>query len=127
MYGWLYTGDLAQIDNDGYFYIIDRKKDMINVGGYNVYPREVEEVLFAHNNILEVAIVGVPDVHFGEAVHAYIVPKGDLLTEEDVRDYCTQHLVKYKIPTVIVFMDELPKNTTGKILRRSLKQSIKSL
>lgn len=123
--GWLYTGDLAQMDDDGYFYIVDRKKDMINVGGYNVYPREVEEVLFAHNNILEVAVVGVPDVNLGEAVHAYIVPKEDSLTEEDIRDYCTQHLVKYKIPTVIVFMDELPKNTTGKILRRSLKQSIK--
>jgi len=124
--GWLYTGDLAKMDEEGYFYIVDRKKDTIIVGGYNVYPREVEEVLFTHNDIVEVTVIGVPDVTFGEAVHAFIVSKRESLTVEEVRDFCAKHLAKYKIPTIIEFIDELPKNTTGKILRRSLRDRVSS-
>ncbi|KEK12792.1 fatty acid--CoA ligase family protein [Lysinibacillus fusiformis] len=123
--GWLYTGDLARVDDEGYFYIVDRKKDMIIVGGFNVYPREVEEVLFAHNNIVEAAVVGFPDPNLGEAVHAYVVLKEvAATTTEDLLSYCGKHMVKYKVPKVIEIMDELPKNTTGKILRRSLKEKV---
>ncbi|MDN7228642.1 fatty acid--CoA ligase family protein [Planococcus liqunii] len=119
--GWLYTGDLARVDEEGYFYIVDRKKDMIIVGGYNVYPREVEEVLFAHPGVVEAAVVGLPDPNFGEEVHAYVVLKDDALTVEDLRAYCAEHLAKYKVPKHFEVLEELPKNTTGKILRRSLK------
>ncbi|MFJ7668197.1 fatty acid--CoA ligase family protein [Lysinibacillus sp. NPDC097195] len=123
--GWLYTGDLAKVDDEGYFYIVDRKKDMILVGGYNVYPREVEEVLFAHDNVVEAAVVGYPDPNFGEAVHAYIVLKEvAATTTDDILAYCAQHMVKYKVPKVVEILDELPKNTTGKILRRSLKAKV---
>jgi len=123
--GWLYTGDLAKRDENGYFYIVDRKKDMIIVGGYNVYPREVEEVLFDHRDIVEAAIVGVPDANFGEAVHAFIVLKDGVA--EDVAGleaYCAARLAKYKVPTQFEFLKELPKNATGKILRRSLKDQV---
>ncbi|OEB99842.1 long-chain fatty acid--CoA ligase [Lysinibacillus sphaericus] len=123
--GWLYTGDLAKVDDEGYFYIVDRKKDMIIVGGYNVYPREVEEVLFAHDNIVEAAVVGYPDPNFGEAVHAYIVLKEvAATTTDDILAYCAKHMVKYKVPKVVEILDELPKNTTGKILRRTLKEKV---
>lgn len=121
--GWLYTGDLAKKDEEGYFYIVDRKKDMIIVGGFNVYPREVEEVLFTHNNIIEAAVVGFPDSDFGEAVHAFVVLKDvTKTTTDDILAYCAKHMVKYKVPKVIKIVDEIPKNTTGKILRRSLKE-----
>ncbi|MER2191608.1 MAG: fatty acid--CoA ligase family protein [Solibacillus sp.] len=121
--GWLYTGDLAKQDEEGYFYIVDRKKDMIIVGGFNVYPREVEEVLYAHPNVVEAAVVGFPDKDFGEAVHAYVVLKDQTMTVEALRAYCAEHIVKYKVPSVIEVLDELPKNTTGKILRRTLRDS----
>ncbi|MFJ5772033.1 fatty acid--CoA ligase family protein [Psychrobacillus sp. NPDC093180] len=120
--GWLYTGDLARQDEEGYFYIVDRKKDMIIVGGYNVYPREVEEVLFEHPSIIEAAVVGVPDPTFGEEVLAFVVKKDPSLTEQQLLEYCSEKLAKYKIPKRIEFLEELPKNTTGKILRRSLKE-----
>ncbi len=120
--GWLYTGDLAKKDEEGYFFIVERKKDMIIVGGYNVYPREVEEVLFSHPNVIEAAVVGFPDPNLGEAVHAYVVLKEKSTTEEELLQYCTEHVVKYKVPKVIEILDELPKNSTGKILRRSLKE-----
>lgn len=123
--GWLYTGDLARRDEDGYFYIVDRKKDLVIVGGYNVYPREVEEVLFEHRDIVEAAVIGVPDVDFGEAVHAFVVLKDGV--EEDVEKleaYCASRLAKYKVPKKFEFLDELPKNTTGKILRRSLNAHV---
>lgn len=123
--GWLYTGDLARKDEEDYFYIVDRKKDLIIVGGYNVYPREVEEVLFSHNGIVEAAVVGFPDPNFGEAVHAYVVLKDPAVSIEEIKEYCAKHIAKYKVPTVIEILDELPKNTTGKILRRSLKQTAK--
>src|SRR5699024_6594044 len=119
--GWLYTGDLARQDEEGYFYIVDRKKDMIIVGGYNVYPREVEEVLFEHPGIVEAAVVGVPYHTFGEEVLACVVKKEASLTEEQLQQYCAEKLAKYKVPKRIEFLEELPKNTTGKILRRSLK------
>lgn len=120
--GWLYTGDLARQDEEGYFYIVDRKKDMIIVGGYNVYPREVEEVLFEHPSIVEAAVVGVPDPTFGEEVLAFVVKKDASLSEEQLHDYCAEKLAKYKVPKRFEFLDELPKNTTGKILRRFLKE-----
>ncbi len=119
--GWLYTGDLARMDEEGYFFIVDRKKDMIIVGGYNVYPREVEEVLYSNPGVLEAAVVGIPDPNLGEEVLAYVVLKDKSITVEDLHEYCKQHLVKYKCPKEILLLDELPKNTTGKILRRNLK------
>lgn len=120
--GWLYTGDLAKKDEEGYFYIVDRKKDMVIVGGYNVYPREVEEVLYAHPHVVEAAVIGLPDPDFGEAVHAYVVLKDTSIAVEELKQYCAEHIAKYKVPKVIEIIDELPKNTTGKILRRSLKE-----
>jgi long-chain acyl-CoA synthetase len=119
--GWLYTGDLAKIDEDGYFYIVDRKKDLVIVGGYNVYPREVEEVLFTHPDVVEAAVIGMPDANFGEAIHAYVVVKDRSIDAETLSTYCAEHLAKYKVPRNFEFLTELPKNTTGKILRRSLK------
>ena len=122
--GWLYTGDLARRDEEGYFYIVDRKKDMIIVGGYNVYPREVEEVLYSHPGIIEAAVVGIPDQNFGESVLAFVVKKDESLSEEELHEYCLQKIAKYKVPQKFEFLEELPKNTTGKILRRSLKLQI---
>lgn len=120
--GWLYTGDLARQDEEGYFYIVDRKKEVIIVGGYNVYPREVEEVLYNHPGIAEAAAVGVPDPEQGEVVVSYIVKADDTLSEEDVIAYCREHLAKYKVPRRVAFLADLPKNTTGKILRRELQK-----
>lgn len=123
--GWLYTGDLARRDEEGYFYIVDRKKDLVIVGGYNVYPREVEEVLYEHPDVVEVAVIGVPDINFGEAVHAFVVVKEGIPEVEEVFiQFCATKLAKYKIPKRIEFLKELPKNTTGKILRRSLGQYV---
>ncbi|MBA2174540.1 fatty acid--CoA ligase family protein [Halobacillus locisalis] len=122
--GWLYTGDMARVDDEGYFYIVDRKKDMILVGGYNVYPREVEEVLYDHPNISEVAVVGAPHPELGESVISFIVVDDPSLTEQGVIDYCSAHLAKYKIPSKVEFMEELPKNTTGKILRKNLREKL---
>ncbi|MGF2615283.1 fatty acid--CoA ligase family protein [Rossellomorea vietnamensis] len=122
--GWLYTGDLATMDEEGYFTIVDRKKDMIIVGGYNVYPREVEEVLYSHPEVVEVAVIGLPDPEMGEAVKCFVVKKNSELTEQELIAYCSEHLAKYKLPSSIEFLEELPKNTTGKILRRALKQQV---
>ncbi len=122
--GWLYTGDLARMDDEGYFYIVDRKKELIIVGGYNVYPREVEEVLFAHSNVVEAAAIGVPDPDQGEVVHCFVVKKDKSLTESELKAYCSVHLAKYKVPAQIKFVDELLKNTTGKVLRRALKSQV---
>lgn len=122
--GWLYTGDLARMDEEGYFFIVDRKKELIIVGGYNVYPREVEEVLYNHPQIIEAAVIGVPDPEMGEAVSCYVVKNDPALTEDAVKEYCKKHLAKYKLPSHIEFLEELPKNTTGKILRRALKEQV---
>ncbi|KGX92630.1 long-chain fatty acid--CoA ligase [Pontibacillus halophilus JSM 076056 = DSM 19796] len=121
--GWLYTGDMARMDEDGYFYIVDRKKDMILVGGYNVYPREVEEVLYAHPNVTEVAVVGIPDPNTGEAVHAFVVTSEET-NEDELLQYCAEHLAKYKVPVSLDYLEELPKNTTGKILRKNLRSRV---
>ncbi len=123
--GWLHTGDMARMDDEGYFYIVDRKKDMILVGGYNVYPREVEEVLFAHPAVTEVAVIGVPDPETGEAVIAFVVLKDSMtVSQQELIQFAEGHLAKYKIPSRIEFLDELPKNTTGKILRRTLRDHV---
>ena len=120
--GWLYTGDMARRDENGYFYIIDRKKDVVIVGGYNVYPREVEEVLFTHPALNEAAVIGIPDSDYGEAVHAFVVLKEDASVDEAALiSYCAERLVKYKVPKHIEFLNELPKNSTGKILKSALK------
>ncbi|MED4750430.1 long-chain-fatty-acid--CoA ligase [Brevibacillus choshinensis] len=119
--GWLHTGDLARMDEEGYVYIVDRKKDMILVDGYNVYPREVEEVLYQHPAIIEAAVIGIPDEVHGEAVKAFVALKEIAVSQEDIVAFCTDKLAKYKIPRQVEFVAELPKNSTGKILRRSLR------
>jgi len=119
--GWLYTGDIAVMDADGYFKIVDRKKDMIIVGGFNVYPRDVEEVLFKHPKILEATVAGIPDPKSGERIKAYIVLKpGQTATVDEIKDFCKENLTGYKRPTVVEFRDSLPKTAIGKILRRQL-------
>lgn len=124
--GWLYTGDLGYMDEEGYFYIVDRKGDMIIAGGYNIYPREIEEVLYEYDNIQEVVIAGIPDQYRGETVKAFIVPKaGFTLQEEELNVHCRNHLAPYKVPTTYEFREELPKTAVGKILRRQLIQEEK--
>lgn len=119
--GWLFTGDMARIDEDGYVYIVDRKKDMILAGGYNIYPREIDEVLFGHPKIKEACAKGIADDYRGETVRAYVVPMpGADLTEEDVTTWCREKLAAYKVPKSVVFMDDLPKSGVGKILRKDL-------
>jgi long-chain acyl-CoA synthetase len=120
--GWLHTGDMARMDEDGYFFIVDRKKDMIIRGGYNVYPREVEEVLYEHPAVLEAAVVGVPDTKMGEEVGAAVVLRpGAEATADDVRSFVKERVAAYKYPRHIWFVDELPKGPTGKILKREIK------
>lgn len=119
--GWLYTGDIATMDADGFFRVVDRKKDMILVSGFNVYPNEVEDVIAQHDAVLEVAVIGVPDSRSGESVRAYVVPQREGLTEEQVRAHCKQFLTDYKIPRSVEFRKELPKTPIGKILRKDLK------
>jgi long-chain acyl-CoA synthetase len=119
--GWLYTGDLGYMDEEGYFYIVDRKKDMIIAGGFNIYPREVEEVLYEHESVLEAAVVGIPDEYRGETVKAFVVLKeGKTCAEEDLNTFCRKHLASYKVPRLYEFRKELPKTTIGKVLRRVL-------
>lgn len=120
--GWLHTGDLARKDEDGYIYIVDRKKDLIIVGGENVVPLEIEEVLYKNPHVLEAAVVGVPDREKGEAIKAVVALKqGHACTEEEIIEFCRQHLAKFKVPSQVEFRTELPKSSTGKILRRMLK------
>jgi long-chain acyl-CoA synthetase len=119
--GWLHTGDMARVDEDGYFFIVDRKKDMIIRGGYNVYPREIEEVLYEHPAILEAAVLGVPDPAMGEEVAAAVVlrPGADADAEE-IRSFVKERVAAYKYPRRIWFTDTLPKGPTGKILKRAI-------
>ena len=124
--GWLHTGDIARMDEAGYFYIVDRKKDMILVSGFNVYPNEVEDAVMEHPGVLEVAAVGVPDEHSGEVVKLYVVRKDPNLSEDAIRQFCRESLTGYKRPKLIEFRDELPKSNVGKILRRELRDEKKS-
>jgi long-chain acyl-CoA synthetase len=118
---WLFTGDIARMDEDGYFYIVDRKKELIKPGGFQVWPREVEEAISAHPKVLEVGVGGIPDPQRGETVKAWIVVKpGETLTEAELKAFCKEHLAPYKVPTHYEFRSELPKTTVGKILRREL-------
>ena len=119
--GWLYTGDIARMDEDGYFYIVDRKKELIKPGGFQVWPREVEEAISANPKVLEVGVAGIPDPHRGETVKAWVVVKpGETLDEAEVKAWCKERLAPFKVPTHVEFRTELPKTTVGKILRREL-------
>jgi long-chain acyl-CoA synthetase len=121
--GWLYTGDIAIQDEDDYFAIVDRKKDMVIAGGFNIYPREIDEVLYQHPKIADACAIGVPDAYRGETVKAFIVPTpGVELNEKEVIDFCRQKLAAYKTPKIIEFRKELPKSAVGKILRRALRE-----
>lgn len=118
---WLHTGDLARMDEEGYFQIVDRKKDMIICGGFNVYPREVEEVLFRHPAVREATVAGVPDAYRGETVKAYVVLReGAAASQEEIIAFCQEHLARYKVPSIVEFRQELPKSAVGKVLRREL-------
>lgn len=119
--GWLHTGDLAYRDEDGYHFIVDRKKDIIIRGGFNVYPREIEELLYEHPAVVECSVIGRPDPIFGEKTVAYVVVKDAELTEDAVRNYCKEKLAEYKVPDYVSFIEEIPKSGTGKILKTALK------
>ncbi len=121
--GWFHTGDIGRMDEDGFFYIVDRLKDMINVSGFKVYPTEVENVIYQHPAVAELAIYGVPDQLKGEIVKANIVLKpGHMITEEQIIEFCSHRMATYKIPRAIKFVDSIPKNPTGKVLKRILRQ-----
>ncbi|WP_267225844.1 long-chain-fatty-acid--CoA ligase [Dyella silvae] len=124
--GWLHTGDVARMDENGYVYIVDRKKDMILVSGFNVYPNEVEDVVMQHPGVAEVAAVGVPDEHSGEVVKLFVVRKDPNLTVEELKKFCHDNLTGYKRPKIIEFRDALPKSNVGKILRRELRDEKKA-
>lgn len=119
--GWFYTGDIAVMDEEGYFFIVDRKKDMVLVSGFNVYPNEVEEVIASHPDVLSVGVVGVPDEKTGEAVRAYVVPRNKSVTEEAIREHCKASLTGYKVPRKVIFRDEIPMTPVGKVLRKDLR------
>src|SRR2546425_498983 len=121
--GWLLTGDIAKMDADGYFYIVDRKKDMILCSGYNVYPREVEEVLFMHPAVTQAAAIGVPDPYRGETVKAFVVLKaGTTATENEIITFCKERLAPFKVPKHVEFTSNLPMSLVGKVLRRELRE-----
>ena len=121
-HGWLHTGDVGHLDEDGYLYITDRKKDMIISGGANIYPREVEEVICTHPAVHEVAVIGVPDEKWGESVKAVVVLRaGARATEAEIVEHCQRNLASYKKPSSVDFLPELPKNAYGKILKRELR------
>ena len=120
--GWLLTGDIARIDEDGYFYIVDRKKDLIIAGGYNIYPREVDEVLYSHPKVMEAAAVGVPDEYRGETVKAFIALRpGETATADEIIAFCRERMASFKAPKIVEFREELPKTMVGKILRKELR------
>jgi long-chain acyl-CoA synthetase len=119
--GWVYTGDIARMDDEGFFYLVDRKKEMILSGGFNVYPRDVEEVLYMHSKVQEAAVIGTPDTFLGESVKAFVVPReGVSPTPDEIIEFCRQHLVSYKVPKQVEFRASLPKTLVGKVLRRVL-------
>lgn len=120
--GWFKTGDIAQIDDQGFVYLVDRKKDMVDVSGFNVYPNEVEDIIARHPQVMEVAVIGVAHEKTGEALKAFVVPKEANLDKEDIRRFCRDYLTKYKVPKFYEFCATLPKNNVGKILRRELRE-----
>lgn len=122
--GWLYTGDIGTMDDDGFFKIVDRKKDMILVSGFNVYPNEVEDAIMKHSDVAEVAVIGVPDGAAGECVRAFVVAKNPGLTAEDIRTHCKKYLTNYKVPKAVEFRKDLPKSPVGKILRKDLRTEV---
>ncbi|PLT28225.1 long-chain-fatty-acid--CoA ligase [Peribacillus deserti] len=125
--GWLYTGDIGSIDESGYLSIVDRKKDMIIASGYNIYPRDIEEVLYEHPSVQEAVVIGVPDEYRGETVKAILVLKaGRSADETEIKEFCRKNLAAYKVPELIEFRSELPKTSVGKILRRALREEIKT-
>jgi long-chain acyl-CoA synthetase len=122
-HGWLYTGDMARMDEDGYLFLVERKKDLVIVGGFNVVPRDVEEVLHFHPAIIDAAVIGVPDPIMGEAVKAYVVlAEGEKATAEDIIRHCQEHLAKYKTPKYVEILTALPRNPIGKIMRKELRE-----
>jgi acyl-CoA synthetase (AMP-forming)/AMP-acid ligase II len=124
--GWLYTGDLGKFDEDGYVYIVERKNDMIISGGVNIYPREIEEVLYKHPAVSEASVIGVPDEHWGEVAKAIIVLKeGASVSEEEIIKFCGEHLASYKKPKSVEFWKELPKSPQGKILKKVIREAFK--
>jgi len=120
--GWFKTGDIGLMDEEGFFKIVDRKKDMIKVSGFNVFPNEIENVVAGNTKVLEVAAIGIPDEKSGEVIKIFVVKKDQSLTEGELKDYCYENLTKYKVPKYIEFRDLLPKSNVGKILRRALKE-----
>jgi long-chain acyl-CoA synthetase len=125
--GWLYTGDIGYMDEEGFFAIVDRKKDMVKVGGENVYPRDVEEVLFQNEKVLDCVAAGVPDEVLVDKIKAYIVLKpGQTATAQEIIDFCKARLAKYKVPKEVEFRESLPKNMVGKMLRRLLVEEEKA-
>jgi long-chain acyl-CoA synthetase len=122
--GWLHTGDIARMDGDGYFTIVQRKKDMIIVSGFNVYPTEIEDVLFTHPAVKEVGVIGVPCAYRGEAVKAFVIRAADVnAAAEDLIEYCRVRLARHKVPSFIEFVESLPKSAIGKVLRRELQEA----
>jgi long-chain acyl-CoA synthetase len=122
--GWFYTGDIGKFDEDGYIYVVDRKKDMIIAAGYNIYPKEIDEILYSHPGVLEACTVGIPHEYRGETVKAFIVPQpGAMLTKEEMNAFCRSRLAAYKVPHIYEFVEGLPKSAIGKILRRELRDS----
>lgn len=120
--GWLYTGDIGKVDEEGYFYIVDRKKDVVIAGGFNVYPREIDEVLIEHPKITEACAVGIPDPYRGETIKAFVVLReGQTMTAEEVIQHCTKKLARYKVPKSVEFVNALPKSGVGKVLRKELR------
>jgi len=126
--GWLHTGDVGHVDEDGYFWIVDRIKEMIIRGGENIYPREIEEVLYKNPKVAEAAVIGHPSEKYGEIVKAVIVLKpGFEASEEEIKDYCKANIAGYKVPAVVVFREQIPKTQTGKIAKKILKQQEEEL
>jgi acyl-CoA synthetase (AMP-forming)/AMP-acid ligase II len=120
---WIFTRDMGYIDQEGYLYLVDRKSDMIISGGFNIYPREVEEVLFKHPAVMDAAVVGVPDEKWVESVKAFVVLKeGHHATEDELIDHCKEHLASYKKPKYVEFIDSLPMSAVGKVVRRMLRK-----
>lgn len=126
--GWLHTGDMAKVDEDNYIYIVDRKKDLIIRGGFNIYPRELEELIVKHEAVSEAAVIGIPSERMGEEIVAIVVKKpGATVSEEEIISFCQAKLAKYKTPRHVLFFDELPRNGVGKVLKHELQEKVQKL